>query len=151
MLVLVYLMSLLVKEGYYLDSFDIDYADELKKDYCFFVEDFIYAYVPPVQITFPSGQSGFLGDARFEAPEILFLPPLADLESIGLADAIFVSLENVDSYMQDKMMRNVVLGGGNSMLRELKERLQDEFYDMEVSARKDREYSAWIGASKWSS
>ena len=148
--VLVSLMNLLSNQIWYLDSKSFDYADEVKKEYCFFAEDYFSAHATPVHVTFPSDEIVTIGDAQFEAPEILFMPPLDDLAGIGLADAIYESLENVDSYMQDKILSNVVLGGGNSMLRGLKERLEHEFYEMEVSASEDREYSAWIGASKWS-
>ncbi|XP_075258352.1 actin-like [Convolutriloba macropyga] len=144
------LMNLVSNQIWYLDSKSFDYADEVKKEYCFFAEDYFSAHATPVHVTFPSDEIVTIGDAQFEAPEILFMPPLDDLAGIGLADAIYESLENVDSYMQDKILSNVVLGGGNSMLRGLKERLEHEFYEMEVSASEDREYSAWIGASKWS-
>ncbi|RNC60318.1 actin-like protein [Trypanosoma cruzi] len=95
-------------------------------------------------------------------PELLFNPSRANDagfgagdREVGWAEAVTQVVRRAPSYAQPRLWESIVLGGGNTMLPGIEQRLQRE-----VSARNnggeqtincvafpDRDLAAWIGAS----
>ena len=150
-LVLEFLDSLIEGDGKYLD---IDYVDQIKKEFCYVAKNYYTEHATPVSLNLPWGGTVTLYDSQFKAPELLFFPILENSREHGLVVAIFDAINLVPSHNDnwELFLRNIVLGGGNSMLKGLKERLESEIgrvgdTDIDVTASNDRQFSAWIGAS----
>lgn len=95
---------------------------------------------------------------RFMCSELLFQPKMDGFEFEGIDKAIYKSIMNCKSDFYDDLFSNIVLSGGNSMLKGLKERIQKEISvlqgnknNVHVISHPDRDYSAWRGASMFSS
>jgi actin len=105
--------------------------------------------------TLPDGNNISIGNEVYLTPELLFNPlPLQDSKSIQ--DMLYESIQNVDIFIRKDMLNNIILGGGNTMIKNFPERLKKELRDkfkmddensIKVNAQPERIYSAWIGAS----
>jgi actin len=101
----------------------------------------------------PDGNLIPIGDERFLAPEILF-NPIEDTKS--LQEDLYSSIQNIDIHIRKDMFNNIILGGGNTMIKNFPERLKREIFNIskqdddsfiKINAQPERLYSAWIGAS----
>lgn len=92
-----------------------------------------------------------------EIPEIIFDPSSFNLDLQPIQEMIFDSIEEVDINLRSGFLNNIVLGGGNTMIKNFPDRLKNElnklykFSDdkniIKINAQNERLYSAWIGAS----
>ncbi|KAF5218480.1 hypothetical protein ECC02_008590 [Trypanosoma cruzi] len=116
----------------------------------------------PDSYELPDEQRIFLHESQFMVPELLFNPSRANDagfgagdREVGWAEAVTQVVRRAPSYAQPRLWESIVLGGGNTMLPGIEQRLQRE-----VSARNnggeqtincvafpDRDLAAWIGAS----
>lgn len=125
-----------------------------------------------------------VGNACFSVPEILFQPRLLQNDismtttastaagasiKMGIAEYTFHSISKCDSNLHAELFQNILLSGGNTMFRGMKERLQKDIATLvangaaTVSASGTshqvavvappfpRQYAAWKGASVLSS
>jgi actin len=101
----------------------------------------------------PDGNIIPIGDERYLAPEIIFNPVN---DSKPLQELLTDSIQSVDIHIRKDMINNIILGGGNTMIKNFPERLKSEFYkqnkntdvnNIKINAQPERMYSAWIGAS----
>lgn len=109
------------------------------------------------EFTLPDGNKIKIGLERFSVPEILFNPNLIDLDCLSVHSAILESIANVDIYLRKDFLNNMILGGGNTMIKNFPERLKKEILQhyslskevpkIKINAQNERIYSAWIGAS----
>lgn len=67
-----------------------------------------------------------LGGERFEAPEILFQPHLADVESMGISELLFDTIQKADIDMRSDFFKHIVLSGGTTMYPGFASRLERE-------------------------
>lgn len=74
----------------------------------------------------PDGQEVVMGTERFECAEILFNPTLVNREHSGLANAVADSVMKLDVELKKDLLNNIVLMGGNTMLKGFQERMQKE-------------------------
>ena len=95
---------------------------------------------------------------RFVVPELLFNPKNDGLDCEGIDKAIFKSIIKCKPDYHDELFSNIILSGGNSKLKGLKERIQKEITilsenkkNIQVITHPDNQYSAWKGASLFSS
>merc|ERR1719295_2026246 len=116
----------------------------------------------------PDGNVITIGAERWRCIEPLFEPWLLDLESAGLGQMLFDAISTCDTEIQMKMVDNVVLGGGTTMLRNFDKRLEEEVQTIclrlgadkpkwymnmcqqairRIHVDEDRTYSAWCGGS----
>ncbi|MFZ3499289.1 hypothetical protein ACODT5_39790 [Streptomyces sp. 5.8] len=104
----------------------------------------------------PDGTSISVGRARYEAPEAMFKPAeILNLECRldGLAELVKKSVDCTDLDLRTAMVSNIAFVGGGSLLEGLSERLSLELshlmahVNVNVYARPERRYSAWMGGS----
>jgi centractin len=81
-----------------------------------------------------------IGSARYRAPEVLFRPELLGLQECGLGQAIVNSMNACHLQVREKLMTNLVIIGGTSLIQGLPQRLLKEIgnhdfnkYDHRVS------------------
>jgi actin len=112
----------------------------------------------------PDGNRIKIGDERFLAPERFFNPQFHDFkyDNISLQNLIYDSVENCDIFLRKDFLSNIVLGGGNTIVKNFPERLKIELLNLyknmsplkqelensiKINAENERAYSSWIGAS----
>jgi actin-related protein 2 len=74
-----------------------------------------------------------VGSERYEAPEALFQPHLVDVESGGMAELLFSSIQAADIDVRPELYKNIVLSGGSSMYPGLPSRLEKEVKQLYLS------------------
>ena len=102
----------------------------------------------------PDGSSIMIGLEKYNCPEILFSPSQIGKNCPGLADTVFKAISNCDANIKKDLYGNIVLAGGNCMLKKLADRLKKDVKALapstmpaEVTAPPERAYSAWLGGS----
>merc|ERR1711991_1278304 len=65
--------------------------------------------------TLPDGRVITMGRERFEAPEALFTPSLVDVESPGMAELLFKTIQSADIDLRTEFYKHIVLSGGSSL------------------------------------
>ena len=130
-----------------------DLATQFKETQCYVALN--YDTEPPSQqvIDWAWGEKIELDTIPFQAPELLFRPHLNEIDSLGISEAVFASIEKCDQSMEQELVSNIVLGGGNTMFPGMAERIEADVnswsdYKAKVVALSDREFSAFIGASQ---
>jgi actin beta/gamma 1 len=102
----------------------------------------------------PDGRTEEVGRERFRGPELLFRPRLDGLELDGVDQTVVDSIVSADGDIRREMRGNIVLGGGTTLFRGLRERLEkdvgrlappSERAMVRVVAPQNRRYSAWVG------
>jgi actin-related protein 2 len=74
----------------------------------------------------PDGRVIKLGGERFEAPEILFQPHLANCEGVGIAELLFNTIQQADMDIRQDFYKHIVLSGGTTMYPGFASRLERE-------------------------
>jgi len=102
----------------------------------------------------PDGQVITIGNERFRVVEALFQPAFVRVESAGIHETAFNSLNKVDIDIRRELYRNILLAGGSSMFHGFADRIQKEIsalapptWKIKIIAPPERKYSAWIGGS----
>lgn len=121
----------------------------------------------------PDGHTIQLGAERFRSTEILFNPQLVGDESPGLHELASLAIAKTDLDLRPVLYQNLVLSGGNTLLKNFGDRLLVELknqqsqqagsygiwntssntnnYDtkmkIKIHAPPERKYSTWIGGS----
>jgi len=111
-----------------------------------------------VNYELPDGTIVQVGDERFRAPEALFQPSLLGKEADGVHTMLYDSIQQCDIDVRRNLYENIVLSGGTTMYRGMKERVRKEMASLapasvkvKVVAPEERKYSVWIGGSILSS
>jgi len=93
---------------------------------------------------------------RFRVPEIIHQPCILGLEQAGLAETIEYVLKKFSPDVQDQLVQNVFVTGGNTLYSGFKTRLENELRAMRPFKSKFRvflaenaEMDAWLGARQW--
>jgi len=99
-----------------------------------------------------------VGSERFRTPEALFQPHLFGKDLEGIHQLTYDSIMATDIDVRQQLFGSVVLSGGTSMYKGLKERLHKELTTLapagskiKIVAPEERKYSVWIGGSILSS
>lgn len=79
-----------------------------------------------LKIKLPDGRVIKLGGERFEAPEILFQPHLANCEGVGIAELLFNTIQTADIDIRPEFYKHIVLSGGTTMYPGFASRLERE-------------------------
>lgn len=111
----------------------------------------------------PDGNIIKVGDERYKIPELMFNPLSQGIDRKGIHEMINESISKCDSFIRSSMYSHIILGGGNTMIKNFPERLKKEievdqkknYYIQEtdkppkidIEYSNDSKYSAWIGAS----
>ncbi|KAK9765557.1 Arp2/3 complex subunit, actin nucleation center, variant 2 [Basidiobolus ranarum] len=105
-----------IKEKLCYVSYDLDLDKKLATETTVLVENY----------TLPDGRVIKVGSERFEAPECLFQPHLIDVESPGVAEMLYNTIQAADIDIRSELYKHVVLSGGSSMYPGLPSRLEKE-------------------------
>ncbi|XP_030068923.1 actin-related protein 5 [Microcaecilia unicolor] len=114
--------------------------------------------VTPVQPIFNLAEyhQMFLGTERIRVPEILFQPSLIGEEQAGIAETMQYVLDRYPKEVQEELVQNVFLTGGNMMFPGMKARIQRELLEMrpfkstfQVNLASNPILDAWYGARDW--
>ncbi|KAM7326968.1 hypothetical protein ACRRTK_013335 [Alexandromys fortis] len=98
----------------------------------------------------------FVGTERIRAPEIIFQPSLIGEEQAGIAETLHYVLDRYPKAVQDTLVQNVFLTGGNVMYPGMKARIEKELLEMrpfqssfQVQLASNPVLDAWYGARDW--
>jgi actin-related protein 2 len=128
------LINLLLRRGYALNrTADFETARAIKEKLCYVSYDLELDHklaelttVLVESYTLPDGRTIRVGSERFEAPECLFQPHLVDVESPGIAEMLFNTIQSADIDVRSSLYKAIVLSGGSSMYPGLPSRLEKE-------------------------
>ncbi|KAH0790463.1 actin [Histomonas meleagridis] len=101
----------------------------------------------------PDGTVIGLNSERFECTEILFNPK--NNETDGIDKVLFKAIMDCNEEVRNKMFNNIILSGGNVMLKGFHERLEKEIMELAPEAQinvvslENPKYSAWLGGSNF--
>lgn len=108
--------------------------------------------------TLPDGREIELGDERFKSPEVMYHPREMGIKEAPLQEKILSVLEEIDIPVRPKIVENILLSGGNTLLPNFKERLLKELREaltekmamenLAVSQAPTPVYSVWQGGVK---
>lgn len=97
-----------------------------------------------------------VGTERIRAPEIIFQPSLIGEEQAGIAETLHFVLDRYPKAIQDTLVQNVFLTGGNVMYPGMKARVEKELLEMrpfqssfQVQLASNPVLDAWYGARDW--
>lgn len=128
------LINLLLRRGYALNrTADFETARAIKEKLCYVSYDLELdnklaeeTTVLVENYTLPDGRTIRVGSERFEAPECMFQPHLVDVESPGIGEMLFNTIQSADVDVRSSLYKAVVLSGGSSMYPGLPSRLEKE-------------------------
>lgn len=135
-----YLIKLLLLRGYaFNSSADFETVREIKEQLCYvsyqLSKDRKLAQETTVvdkEYRLPDGQVITVGRERFEAPECLFNPNLLDVETPGIAELMFESINESSIDCRRALFNNVILTGGTTMFPGLSSRVEKDLKDIYV-------------------
>ena len=125
-----YLKHLLKKRGYHFyNSTEIKLMNDIKENFCYFdINRNNYPEksfdIQPTQYYLPDGSNITITDEKILAPEMLFNPEFMGKEYLGFADMIKSSIDKTD--IKKIAYENIWLSGGNTLFKQLKEKLIEE-------------------------
>jgi actin-related protein 6 len=99
-----------------------------------------------------------MGNERFAVPELLFNPSDIGIQESGIPGAVMGSLSGLPEALKVGMLSNVVVVGGNSLIKGFIERLEDELraivpaqYLLNIVRAEDPIKHTWLGAARFAS
>ncbi|MBD3228512.1 MAG: actin, cytoplasmic 2 [Candidatus Lokiarchaeota archaeon] len=106
----------------------------------------------------PDGTTLMIGLERFLAPEVFFNPGAIGKDIGPIDETIVNTVQKCEIDLRRELYGNIILSGGSTMYKGLKERISKEIAEMipsnvgiGVIAPPERMYSVWIGGSILSS
>jgi len=129
-----YLIKLLLLRGYAFNhSADFETVRMMKEKLCYVGYNIeqeqklaLETTILVEQYTLPDGRIIKVGGERFEAPEALFQPHLINVESVGVAELLFNTIQAADIDTRPEFYKHIVLSGGSTMYPGLPSRLERE-------------------------
>ncbi|RKP27337.1 actin family [Syncephalis pseudoplumigaleata] len=116
-----------IKEKLCYVSYDLDLEQKLANETTVLVESY----------TLPDGRVIKVGSERFEAPECLFQPELVDVESVGMAELLYNTIQAADIDIRSELYKHIVLSGGSTMYPGLPSRLEKEIKQLYLTRTLD--------------
>jgi actin-related protein 6 len=99
-----------------------------------------------------------MGNERFAVPELLFNPTDIGIQESGIPGTVMESLSGLPEALKIGLLSNVVVVGGNSLIKGFKERLEDELraivpaqYLLNMKCADDPFKHTWLGAARFAS
>ena len=159
-----YLQILLTKKGYqFYNSTEFRLVNEMKENSCFCLSDNINIDINnarkglnknPINYYLPDGTTISIGEERLLAPEILFNTELMGKEYLSFTDIIMSSINKIDIQLRFKSYENILLSGGNTCIKGLKDKLSNDIKNkayknltINVKSTPKPEYCCWIGGN----
>ena len=153
-----YLRRLIVERGYkFTTSSDIDTIRNIKEK-CWIVWkngiDSDEISTKEINYELPDKSSITIGNEVYQCPELIFDPQIAGINGVGYQSHIVESIIKWDSDLQELMLSNIVLCGGNTMFDGFGHRLWNELDKVNLSRSKikiladpERDNMIWKGGS----
>ena len=159
-----YLKLLLKKKGYnFYNSTEFRLVNEIKENSCFCLSNNLNIDINnakkglnrnPINYYLPDGTSISIGEERLLAPEILFNTEYMGKEYLSLSDIIMSSINKVEILLRQKLYENILLSGGNTAFKGLKDNLIDEIKNkayknlkINLKSTPKPEYCCWLGGN----
>ena len=102
----------------------------------------------------PGGDHIELREERIKCPELMFVPLLYRKKEDGIHKFLHDCIVQCDQDIKKDLFKNIVLAGGSTMFKGMKERMKKEIQALapstmgpEVDAPADRKYSCWLGGA----
>ena len=154
--------SIMHKIQKYLPNVQKDIIKEIKEKACYVALEFEEELksVEPFDYEMPDGEILTIKDERIRCPECLFKSSLIGKEDFNIVNICNDLIKKYNKNEQKILYNGIVLSGGNSMFKELTERLTREIKcsapdsmmeEVHVIASPERKYSAAIGGMVLSS
>jgi len=129
-----YLIKLLLLRGYAFNrTADYETVRQIKEKLCYVGYDIdqelkLARETTVLEETYelPDGRVIKIGEERFGAPEALFQPHLIDVDSPGIAELLFNTIQSTDLDVRSDLYKHIVLSGGTTMYPGLPSRLERE-------------------------
>lgn len=129
-----YLIKLLLLRGYAFNrTADFETVRQIKEKLCYVAYDIALEQrlanettVLVENYTLPDGRVIKVGSERFEAPEAMFQPHVVDVESPGVAELLYNTIQAADVDIRSELYKHIVLSGGSTMYPGLPSRLEKE-------------------------
>ena len=93
-----------------------------------------------------------MGNERFSVPEVIFTPQDIGINEAGLPEAIWQSVNKCPKLFEKQLYKNVIISGGNTLLRGFKDRLEFDLQGFkpnectaEVNELQTPQHAAWKG------
>jgi actin-related protein 6 len=99
-----------------------------------------------------------MGNERFSVPELLFNPTDIGIQEAGIPGAVLESLGGLPEALKIGLLSNVVVVGGNALIKGFNARLEDELraivpaqYLLNIKSAEDPIKHTWLGAARFAS
>ena len=153
-----YLMKLLNESGNAFTDHQVNIIQDLKEKCCYTSLDLTQDLSLPVQMQqmdyqLPDGRLVTVGKERFLCAEALFKPALLGSQQPGLLQLTLSCLKKCSADINKKMVGNILLCGGSTMMEGFANRFQMELArlcpndNFIMAASPQRQSSVWIGGS----
>ncbi|KAG0418557.1 Actin-2 [Dictyocoela roeselum] len=157
-----YLTRILTEGGYSLNTTaEREIARDIKEKLCYVAPNFEeelqkFSNDPSMKQKYelPDGHTIEIGTEMFRAPEVLFKPSLAGVESTGVHETCYNSIMTCDVDIRRDLYSNIVLSGGSTLFPNISERVTSQIHNLapttmniKVVAPPERKYTVWIGGS----
>ncbi|KAI6657660.1 actin [Oopsacas minuta] len=159
-----HLVRLFTERGYDLTSLENrERVNEIKEELAYISQDYQkemsqVSSLKEEWYSLPDGNIVKIGSERFRCAEIMFNPCLIGRESCGLTESVYDSIMKSDVDIRKLLYGNIVLSGGNAMIKGMDTRLARDLTKLaprscpvEIISLPDKDLLSWFGGAIFSS